>query len=85
MKLVVKLFGTLRRFSNQETPGLWQGEVPSGTTLLGLIALLGTTEQEVAAAAINGKVMPLETEISEDAVVTLVTPMGGGSDDRKEQ
>ena len=82
MQLVVKLFGTLRRFSDHATPGLWQGEVPPGINILELISLLGTTDREVAAAAIDGKVMPLETEIPEGAVVTLVTPMGGGCDVR---
>ena len=78
MYISVKLFGTLRRLSGKDTPGLWQGEIPPGTTLLALIGLLGTREAEVAAAAIDGAVVPLETEIPAGATVTLVTPVGGG-------
>jgi len=78
MLITVKLFGTLRRLSCKDTPGLWKGEIPPGTSLRALIELLGTREAEVAAAAIDGVVLPLETEIPAGATVTLVTPVGGG-------
>jgi len=79
MKVTVKLYGTLRRLSNPGTPGLWNGEIPAGTTLRQLVTLLGTREEELAAAAIDGQVFPLETPIPDGAVVTLVTPVGGGT------
>jgi sulfur carrier protein ThiS len=78
MRVTVKLFGTLRRFSNPATPGLWQGDLPIGTKIVDLIKILGTTDAEVAAAALNGEACSLETAIPEDTVVTLVTPVGGG-------
>ena len=78
MQVTVKLFGTLRRLSGKETPGLWQGEVPDGTTILALIGILGTVEAEVAAAAIDGQPAALETEIPPGGVVILVTPVNGG-------
>jgi sulfur carrier protein ThiS len=78
MRVTVKLYETLRRLSQKETPGLWQGEIPAGTTILDLIAILGTTDREVAAAALNGEPAPLEAEIPDGAVVILVTPVGGG-------
>ena len=78
MFVKVKLYGTLRRLSNPDTPGLWQGEIQEGATLLDLIALLGTREEEVAAAAIDDRVCPLETIIPPGSVVVLVTPVGGG-------
>jgi sulfur carrier protein ThiS len=78
MMVTVKLFGTLRRLSRPGTPGLWQGQIPRGTTLRGLVGLLGTTEAEVAAAAIGDRVCPLETEVPDGGVITLVTPVGGG-------
>ncbi len=78
MHIKLKLFGTLRRFSDPGTPGLWQGDVPSGTRVEDLIIRLGTRTAEVAAAAINGEVIPLESEIPDGATVTLVTPVGGG-------
>ena len=78
MQVTVKLFGTLRRLSGKETPGLWQGEVPDGTTILALIGILGTVEAEVAAAAIDGQPAALEAEIPPGGVVILVTPVNGG-------
>lgn len=76
--VTVKLYGTLRRLSLPESPGRWQGELPAGTRVIDLIEILGTTEAEVAAAALDGAPCPLETVIPDGAVVTLVTPVGGG-------
>lgn len=78
MYINVRLYGTLRRLSNEGTPGLWKGEIPLSTTIDGLIAILGTKSAEVATASINGKVCPLETEIPEGSEVILVTHMGAG-------
>jgi hypothetical protein len=78
MWIQVKLFGTLRRLAQPGTPGLWQGQVPEGCTLRELFLLLGTSENEVAAAAIDGKVCGYEESIPPGAVITLVTNVGGG-------
>ncbi len=78
MYLTVKLFGTLRRLSNPDTPGLWQGNVPDGMCIRDLIVFLGTREAEVAAATRNGNPCPLEEIIQEGDVIILVTPVGGG-------
>jgi sulfur carrier protein ThiS len=78
MFVTVKLFGTLRRLSQKETPGYWRGEIPERSRIVDLITLLGTVEAEVAAAAINGEPYPLEAEIPDGAVVILVTPVNGG-------
>lgn len=78
MHVTVKLFGTLRRLSAQGTPGLWQGEIPEKSSISDLITLLGTKEAEVAAATLNNEPCDLNTEISDGAVVVLVTPFGGG-------
>ena len=78
MNVTVKLFGTLRRFSDPETPGLWRGEIADGARIRDLIRAIGTSEAEVAAAALDNVNCPLETIIPAGAVVTLVTPMGGG-------
>ncbi len=78
MHVTVKLFGTLRRLSLKETPGLWQGEIPEHTRVLDLINLLGTKEAEIAAAMINGEPCQLDSEITDGAAVILVTPFGGG-------
>jgi sulfur carrier protein ThiS len=78
MHVTVKLFGTLRRFSPKDTPGVWSGEILPGSTLLQLVACLGAPQDEVAAAAINGETVPLETVIPENATVMLVTHVNGG-------
>jgi len=78
MVITVKLYGTLRRFSRKGTPGIWKGDVPSGSTVLELAAQLGAPEDELAAAAINGETLPLDTVIPENATVMLVTHVNGG-------
>jgi sulfur carrier protein ThiS len=78
MQVRVKLYGTLRRLSQEGTPGLWQGDLPRGTQIRDLIAILGTSESEVAAATIDGQLCPLEQEITEGMLITLVTHVGGG-------
>jgi sulfur carrier protein ThiS len=78
MYVKVKLYGTMRRFSQKETPGAWQGEIPAGARVRDLIAMLGSSEAEVAAAALDQEPCTLEDVIPDGAVVTLVTPVGGG-------
>jgi len=78
MNVTIKLYGTLRRFSDPATPGVRQGEIPPGCTLRQLVAFLGAPEEEVAAAAINGETLPLDAVIPEDASVMLVTNVNGG-------
>jgi sulfur carrier protein ThiS len=78
MRITVKLFGTLRRLSNPDTPGLWMGEILEGSTILDLLHLLGTSERELAAALINQTVVELNAVIPQDAEIVLVTPVGGG-------
>ncbi len=78
MFVTVKLFGTVRRLSQPETPGLWQGDIPEGSTVQDLINLLGAPEGEVAAAAVNGETVPFDTPIPDRATVLLVTNVNGG-------
>jgi sulfur carrier protein ThiS len=78
MRVTVKLFGTLRRFSNPETPGIWVGEIPEGSTIGDLLGLLGTSDRELAAASINNKNVEINAVIPGEAVIILVTPVGGG-------
>lgn len=78
MRIRVRLFGTLRRFSQPETPGLWTGDVPPGTTLAGFFDLMGIDSREVAVSSINGERSSLDAEIPVDSEVLLVTHVGGG-------
>jgi sulfur carrier protein ThiS len=78
MRVQVKLFGTLRRLSRPGTPGLWTGDIPERSTIRDLLAILGTSDKELAAASINGELVDLDAPILRDAQVTMVTPVGGG-------
>jgi sulfur carrier protein ThiS len=78
MQVTVRLYGTLRRFSNLETPGLWSGEIPEGSTISDLLRLLGTSERELAAATIENRIVEINAAIPENAEIVLVTPVGGG-------
>jgi sulfur carrier protein ThiS len=78
MRVTVKLFGTVRRFSRPATPGLWEGELPDGSTVQALISLLGAPDGEVSAAAVNGETVPFDTLIPDRATILLVTTVNGG-------
>lgn len=78
MKIRVKLFGTLRRLSNKETPGYWEGDVLEGSTVQDILSYLGAGLYEANAAAINGQPCTLDTIVSDNAEIIVVTPMGGG-------
>ncbi len=74
----VRLYGTLRRLSGPGTPGLWEGFIPDGTDINGLIVILGTKPAEVAVACIHDAACPFDTVIPDNAEIILVTPFGGG-------
>jgi molybdopterin converting factor small subunit len=78
MLITVQLFGTLRRLANTPDSGSWAGDVPCGTTIRKLIHIIGTTENEIAVASVNGKKASFDTEIGEYDTIVLVTPIGGG-------
>lgn len=78
VRVKVKLYGTLARLAQADTPGLWCGEVPDGTTVEALIRLLGTQPAEAYVATIDGELQPFDTIIPDGAEVVLVTPFGGG-------
>ncbi len=79
MQVRVKLYGTLRRFSQPGTPGVWQGEIPPGTRIIDLITLIGSSDREVSAASLDGTAQPFETVIPDGVTdIKLVTPIGGG-------
>ncbi len=78
MKIVVKLYGTLRRFSKVPKPGVWEGDVVSGTTVKGILSLLHIPEKEVAAAAVDGRRCELDHTVEETCTLILVSHIGGG-------
>ncbi len=78
MHVKVKLYGTLRRLSQKEKPGIWEGEIPFEMTAMDLIYFLGTTEKEIANASINHIVCPLSQSLHEGDEIVLVPNIGGG-------
>jgi hypothetical protein len=78
VEIQVKLYGSLSRFSQPGSPGVWLGEIPIGWSLRDLIHYIGIPEKEIWIAAINGKACPFETEIPMGAKITLVTARGSG-------
>lgn len=78
MHIRVKLFGTLRRLSKPDTPGIWEGEIPDGTTIQEMLSNLGAGKYEANAAALNGEPCSMDEIIPANAEITVVTPMGGG-------
>ena len=78
-RIKARLYGTLRRFSNPDTPGTWAGTIPAHMNIRDFLRLLGTTPEEISSAVMNGEVCALETEIEDGAELILVTPVGGGS------
>ena len=74
----VKLYGTLRRFSQKDTPGIWVGEPPLNSTVTDLIGIIGSKPNEVAVASINGEVCPFDTVVPDGAEVMLATHIGAG-------
>ena len=78
LRIQVRLFGTVRRFSMPETPGLWQGTVNRGSTIRDVLRIMGIEEREVSSATLNGVLCPFDEKVADGATVVLVTPMGGG-------
>ena len=78
MVVLLRLYGTLRRFSSPESPGRWSGEVPEGSTIEVALQQLGIPPAEVAGASVDDQLRPMDWKIEHDSVITLVTPVGGG-------
>jgi len=78
MFVQVRLYDTLRRFSNTSDRGIWEGEIPKDCSIRELIRIIGAGKGEVAFAAIDKKVVPLDTVIQEGDQVMLVTNINGG-------
>ena len=78
MTVTARLFGTLRRFSSEGSPGIWQGDLPVGSTIQDVVRALGAEEREVSLVTVNGTVMPMDSEVPPEANLVLVTVMGGG-------
>ena len=78
MKIDVKLFGTLRKYSNPESPGRLQVNLPVNSTVTDLVDRIVERRGEVVVCAINGHTQRLNTVIHDGDEVVLLNRLGGG-------
>lgn len=78
MRIVVKLYGTLRRFSNPSTPGFWTGEIHEHSKIKDLIGILEINKKEIALSTINGAAVDIEEIIPEESEIIFVSHVGAG-------
>jgi sulfur-carrier protein len=81
MKITVKLFANLVKFSpNPSFSGApFEMEQPAGTTLADVVKELHLPDEEVKVLFVNGIICELDRILSENDVVGIFPPVGGGS------
>lgn len=74
MKVVIKLFATLRqgRFKEEEQ------EYPDGTTVIDIVDKLTIHHKELGIVFLNGKHTELDKVLAEHDVLAIFPPVGGG-------
>ena len=79
MKIQVKLFATLSRFSPGGLPGTpFEVEVKEGTTLQELVVQLGIPAEETKVTFVNGIVQTLDYVLRPGDDTGIFPPIGGG-------
>ncbi len=79
MKVTVKLFASLSRFSPGGLPGTpFDVELPDSTSLQLLVDQLGIPANEMKVAFVNGLICDLACELQPDDQVGIFPPIGGG-------
>lgn len=79
MKLTVKLYASLARFSPGGLPGTpFEVNIPESTHLQRLVELLGIPGEETRVAFVNGLVRDMDWELQPGDEVGLFPPIGGG-------
>jgi sulfur carrier protein ThiS len=79
MKITVKLFGELKRKIPDYRPdkGL-EMDIPEGSKVADLLALLGIPTSPGATVIMEGRVLPLEERLSHGSLVNIFHVMYGG-------
>jgi molybdopterin converting factor small subunit len=79
MKIIVKLFATLARFSKGGLPGTpFEFDLAEGGTLSILVNALGLPEDEVKLCFVNGRVEETDYLLKASDDVGIFPPVGGG-------
>ncbi|OPX90571.1 MAG: ThiS family protein [Pelotomaculum sp. PtaB.Bin104] len=79
MKFEVRLFGGLEKSVTGATFGKpIDVEAPEGTTVAGVISMIGVREEEVFTILVNGVRAEIETLVRQGDRVAFFPPVGGG-------
>jgi len=79
MKIIVKLFATLGRFSPGGLPGTpFDVELKDGATLQDLVSLLSIPAEETKVTFVNGIVQTLDYVLMPGDDTGIFPPIGGG-------
>lgn len=79
MRVRVKLFATLTKFTPGREPGVpFVTEIPDGSTLADLMAHLKLPEEEVKLLFVNGRSQPAGSNLKNNDDVGIFPPIGGG-------
>lgn len=78
VKLVVRLFGDLRRYLPEGQDPL-QLELPEAVTVLGMLQHIGIHPGEVWVVRANKQVVPEEHTLCDGDDIDVFEPIGGGS------
>lgn len=75
MRVVVELFGDLRRYGAE---GVAEVEAPDGASVSAIVELLGMRSGEVWLAGVDGAMVPQDHVVRSGERVVLIPPAGGG-------
>jgi molybdopterin synthase sulfur carrier subunit len=79
MRVLVKLFASLARFSSSDQSGTpFEISLPESATLQDLIDQLGIPSEETKISFVNGLIRDLNWELKEADDVGIFPPIGGG-------
>jgi molybdopterin synthase sulfur carrier subunit len=77
MNVKVKLYGTLRFPGYQPSQGI-EVEIPDGTTVKDLLALLEISESQRAVVIVEGRILKVDDEIQPGVPVSVLQAIHGG-------
>jgi thiamine biosynthesis protein ThiS len=78
MRITVKLYGNLRKYSPARTETA-EMEIESGTTIRALLARLTVPDPHVWMCAVNDQVVDDTTALRDGDVLEVFEPVGGGA------
>jgi molybdopterin synthase sulfur carrier subunit len=79
MRVIVKLFATLARFSPGGLPGTpFEMSLSASATIQDLVDKLGIPTEETKVSFVNGLTRPLDWVLEQDDEVGIFPPIGGG-------